>query len=435
VSGSRTRTSRGAIVFLALLLGGCPERTGPTPPSSSLGQQATATPAPSAPAGDPIGAGSAAPAAGDPVPPGAAPSVAAPGSAPDSISAPEGTASSSPDEPTTPRPSGLSATSPWSSREACQRFLATAEATAPANTRAAEPSAGAKSRGARVGTWNIRWYPDGRPGKKAGVPGTDILWLACAIAVLEVDVLAVQEIKTLPRARERTAELLAELDRLTGGRWRAEFDDCPQQATQHVGLLWNETRATLTRLHTEPALNPHGTPCKDSLRPGFVADARFVGGATARIVSVHFKSGAERRSVDLRKKSFTALEDVVKRARRDAPATQLIFAGDFNTMGCSSCSPKIAAEEERASVEAQLASFGLRWLPTEPGCTEYYRDRGHLLDGFVVTEAMAQQAHLPARAEGLCRELACERTPQVGLAPAMRQLSDHCPVVIEFGNE
>lgn len=267
------------------------------------------------------------------------------------------------------------------------------------------------------------------------MPGTDILWLACAIAALDVDVLAVQEIKTLPRARERTAELLAELDRLTGGRWRAEFDDCPQLATQHVGLLWNEARVTLSQLHTEPALNPHGAPCKDSLRPGFVADARFPDGSTARIVSVHFKSGPERRSLELRRTSFAALEDVVKRARRDAPAAQLIFAGDFNTMGCSSCSPKVSAEEELASVQVQLASFGLRWLPTEPRCTEYYRDRGHLLDGFVVTDALAERADLPAQAEGLCRELGCARTPQVGRAPAMRQLSDHCPVVIEFGND
>ena len=49
----------------------------------------------------------------------------------------------------------------------------------------------------RIGTWNVRWFPDGVPGvapERRRNP-TNIEWLACAIAYINVDVLGMQEIK------------------------------------------------------------------------------------------------------------------------------------------------------------------------------------------------------------------------------------------------
>lgn len=330
--------------------------------------------------------------------------------------------------------------SPWHSHAACLRSLRQRRAEAAPAGGGDEPAAeqvGERTarRAARIGTWNVRWYPDGRPGKKAATPGTDIPWLACAIATLDVDVLALQEIKTLPRARQRTTELLAELGRLTGGTWRAAFDDCPQGATQHVGLLWNESRVQMTALRTETTLNPHGEPCKDALRPGFAGLARFADGSRVHVVSVHFKSGGERRSLDLRNTSLDALGRVVAAARAVDPAAEVVFAGDFNTMGCPRCSPKVAAEEERTKAGDRVARDGLRWLPNDPPCTEYYRAAGHLLDGFVVTSELADRVRTPAQADGLCGAWSCRSTPGAGRAAAFRRLSDHCPVVMELFRE
>lgn len=320
---------------------------------------------------------------------------------------------------------GAAPSSPWDSAESCRHAL-TAEL---ARRRAAPRTT------PRIGTWNIRWYPDGKPGKKAATPGTDIAWLACAIAWLDVDVLAVQEVKTLPRAQERTAELLRELEHFTGGPWRAAFDDCPQQATQHVGLLWNTARAELTHQRTEARLNPHGEPCRDSLRPGFVAEVAFRGGPRFQIGSVHFKSGTERRSLELREKSFAALSDVLASARARTPGVEMILAGDFNTMGCSSCSPKISAEEELASVRQRAEKAGFTWIATDPPCTEFYRDRGQLLDGFFVTSGGAHHVKGGARAAGLCGELGCQPGARVTQRAAVQRLSDHCPVVLDLSPE
>lgn len=315
--------------------------------------------------------------------------------------------------------------SPWESRQACLRAL-----------ERERPARGARPReSARLGTWNIRWYPDGRPGKKAPKVGTDIPWLACAIAWIDVDVLAVQEMKTLPRASQRTTELLTELDRLTGGSWRAGFDDCPQGATQHVGMLWNARRAQVSHARTEAALNPHGAPCKDSLRPGYAAEVRFGDGPPFHFVSVHFKSGTERRSLELRERSFAAMPQVLASARSRTPGAEVIFAGDFNTMGCSGCSPNVPAAAELARVRAMAQTAGLLWAGAEPGCTEFFRGRGQILDGFFVTEGLARRSQGPARVSGLCGALGCQPAERVGQLPAARRLSDHCPVVLELAGK
>lgn len=351
--------------------------------------------------------------------------------------APEGVAPKEPapeDATSDEQPADLSADSPWHSYAACLRYLqrrgsAVPEIDGPTTD---EGSHRPQQQGARIGTWNVRWYPDGRPGKKAAQPGTDIGWMACAIATLDVDVLALQEIKTLPRAERSTAELLTELGRLAGGTWRAAFDDCPQTATQHVGFLWNETRVRMTDLRTVPELNPHGQPCKDSLRPGFAGLAHFADGTRVHVVSVHFKSGGERRSLDLRNISLEALGRVAASVRAKDPTAQVVFAGDFNTMGCARCSPKVAAEEELRRATGRVARDGLRWVSNDPPCTEYYRDRAHLLDGFVVTTGLAERLRAPARSSGLCGEWSCRAISGARRVDAFRRLSDHCPVVLEL---
>jgi endonuclease/exonuclease/phosphatase family metal-dependent hydrolase len=251
--------------------------------------------------------------------------------------------------------------------------------------------------------------------------------------VLDVDVLAVQEFKTLPRARERTNELLRELDRLTAGHWQAAFDDCPNEATQHTGLLWNASRATATALRTQGELNPHGEPCKDSLRPGYGAHFRFGGGQSAHVISVHYKSGTERRSHELRKSSFEAMAAATQRAQSLVPGADVIFAGDFNTMGCPKCSPSIAAHEERSSFGELLARAGLAWAAADLDCSEYFRGDGNLLDGFALSRVAQAKLRAPAQVSGYCAVLGCRDDVKKGPTAARDALSDHCPLVLELG--
>jgi hypothetical protein len=62
-----------------------------------------------------------------------------------------------------------------------------------------------------VGTWNVRWFPRGCPSNQACPDqATDIPWLACTIAWMNVDVLALQEILTTPDAEFSLNALRAE---------------------------------------------------------------------------------------------------------------------------------------------------------------------------------------------------------------------------------
>ena len=101
----------------------------------------------------------------------------------------------------------------------------------------------------RAGTWNIRWFPRGCPSNQA-CPDltTDIPWLACTIAWMNVDLLAIQEMLATPDAEFSLNSLRAELERLTGGSWQVDLHACGSPSTQHVGFLWKGARVALLQL-------------------------------------------------------------------------------------------------------------------------------------------------------------------------------------------
>ncbi|MEO1173131.1 MAG: hypothetical protein AAFX94_13935, partial [Myxococcota bacterium] len=47
----------------------------------------------------------------------------------------------------------------------------------------------------RIAVWNVRWFPDGSIDGVSRAGGTDLDWLACGMAWLNADVIAVQEFK------------------------------------------------------------------------------------------------------------------------------------------------------------------------------------------------------------------------------------------------
>ena len=312
--------------------------------------------------------------------------------------------------------------SPFYSRAACEAHLALHEPRQ-------------RPRGPRIGTWNVRWFPYGTSRQKGEQPGTDIAWLACAIATLDVDVLAVQEFVQDPGGQRALSELTAQLDRWTGGRHRAAFDDCPGHGFQHVGFIYDESRVELRGARSLRALNPGRGACDRGLRPGIGAYARFGAGPDLHLVGVHLDSGQEPRDFGHRQQFAAAIARVkgeLSRAERD---TDLLVLGDFNSMGCSACTPQVSAAAELAALGAQLEEQALARLPlpAERACTHYYRGDTAALDHVVAAHAMDE---LPADARievhGPCAELGCERIARSASFAAFDRLSDHCPLVVEL---
>jgi len=309
----------------------------------------------------------------------------------------------------------------WSGRAACLSELA-------ARPREREPGV------VRFMSFNLRWFPDGIPGKRAGDHATDIEWLACALAASQVDAVLLQEIKTTERARRELAALAAALNRHTGGNFEARLDPCPIETSQHVGVLYDASRARASHFQVYPGLNPHGDPCKDQLRPGFGGYFEFPGGLDLHVISVHFKSGENRRDHELRLRSLAGLGGALAQATNARFDDDIVVGGDLNTMGCAHCSPAISAAQEIELFRTRLAEGPSSWtlVGTEPSCSEYHAGAGVLLDHFVVSPSLVRTAQPESQVAGYCADLGCGSFASRNPPAAYRSLSDHCPVVLEL---
>jgi endonuclease/exonuclease/phosphatase family metal-dependent hydrolase len=278
---------------------------------------------------------------------------------------------------------------------------------------------------ARLASWNLRWFPDGKPGNRAGGSGVDLGWLACTLWWLDADVIAVQEVKQTPEAERALAQLLGELNRLAGARYVSRLDDCGGKVQQHVGLIWNEARVSGSSVRTIAELNPHGDPCRDQLRPGLAARLRFSGGLDLTAVSAHFKSMSDERAYRLRARSFSALSGVARDELSQTGDGDLLLLGDLNTAGCDACTPAISPEAEQELWRRQLAEAGLRLVPADAAGSERHQGRLTLLDHAVATATMRElQSDARTQVVGPCAAAGRRSTA----------LSDHCPIVLDLND-
>jgi predicted extracellular nuclease len=283
---------------------------------------------------------------------------------------------------------------------------------------------------ARFASWNLHWFPDGKPGSRG--PGADLGWLACTLWWLDADVVAVQEVKQTPRAEAALASLLAELSRISGGRYRARLDDCGNRVPQHVGLIWNEARVQATELATLAALNPSGEACSNQWRPGLSARLRFPGGLDLLTISGHFKSMSDDRSLQLRRASFAALPAVLRQNEASSRDPDLLLLGDLNTMGCRTCSPPVTAQQEIAAVERGLQKVGLRLVPADASGTHFHDGQPALLDHAVAAQRMRElDPQALSHVVGACAA-AAPPSARRGAKRARQRLSDHCPIVLDL---
>ncbi len=282
----------------------------------------------------------------------------------------------------------------------------------------------------RVATWNIEWFPD----------HTDVTWLACAIAWMNLDLLGVVEIRDGERARAQMEALLAELGRLTGAPWHVDLQRCGARSSQHVGFLWNAARLRLLAADDAWPFNARARgpeePCAGWLRPGRHGYFAPADGARAgfHAIVVHLKSGATEAAAAERAQALGRLAQATASLGPDGARALLL--GDFNTMGDGS---RGSAEAEVRGL-ARLASasaLGLREGTMAPACTEYYRGKGGRLDDVLASRAMGALTPDGARVSGYCAVAGC-----APISPwrarerpaAYESLSDHCPVVVEIGD-
>lgn len=305
------------------------------------------------------------------------------------------------------------ASSPWTSAEACEALAPIAQSTS--------------LRAPRIATWNILYFPDASEDNSG--PGTDLRWLACAIAGLDVDLIVVQEFKATDEARDRARELIALLNARTGGDWRLELARCEPRAVQHPGFLYDNHRVTGRAFRDIPALN--GEPeCNNRASPGFAGYFSVPGGPDFHLIAVHMEAYKDRSAREDRVATVARMGEVAAEASALIPDVDFIFAGDFNTTGCDGCQPKLSSQEELALFTQQVAELApaMRVVPSSQSCSKV--GNGGLLDHFVVGSAMGELAgDAVAEVAGICAETQCSRLREWH-EEANERLSDHCPVTL-----
>ena len=105
----------------------------------------------------------------------------------------------------------------------------------------------------QVATWNIRRFPLGQLPNRAQKPNprTDRSWLACSIAWMNVDVLAVQE-NLSKKSKSGWKEVRGLLEGMTGISWRWMSQQCGNLTN---GFLWNTKRVKLQQIKSLKAFN------------------------------------------------------------------------------------------------------------------------------------------------------------------------------------
>jgi endonuclease/exonuclease/phosphatase family metal-dependent hydrolase len=263
----------------------------------------------------------------------------------------------------------------------------------------------------RLVTWNIRWFPQGTMYGNNQDKYTDQAWLSCALAWLDADIIAVQEILDHTTARQAMENVLDGLQGYNGGNWEIDLQQCGSGNAQHVGFIYNADRVELAGnkdmwQFNGKASGSQDSPCKGNLRPGRYAyvKSKSTNGFDFHLIVVHTDSAVEQRDLNNRNRVLDRLDDVS--AALLSTDRDIVIIGDYNTMGTGT----ITASTELSAFSAKVGNEtpGFTDVPVEPRCTEYYR--GNLTAG-QRRRLMHEKSRTRPKSSvaTICRSLAIER--------------------------
>lgn len=288
----------------------------------------------------------------------------------------------------------------------------------------------------RIATWNLRWFPVGQSSEHPEdfAEPTDLDWLTCVIRWMQVDILAVQEILATPEATQALHTLTNNLTNQTGHSWKWYRQPCGRQDDHHIGLLWDDSRVSLTHFDSLWQFNSkaenEGNPCTYGLRPGQYTrvQSRTANGVDFHLITLHLKSGPTVFDVEERHKALNRIDQALQPylpKDRD-----VVILGDFNTMGAGDWHSR-AYEIKNLRRHLEKENPGFTDIEPRPQCSHYFRGRGGWLDHILASHDMKEITDKFTSVTGYCAVAGCQRIR--GDYPlAYRHLSDHCPVVVEI---
>jgi len=246
----------------------------------------------------------------------------------------------------------------------------------------------------RIATFNIEDFPKG----EAQIAGA-----FAEIVAVGAPVIALQEI-TDPEVFEREAKA-----RL-GDRWRFVYEEAIPDH-HRMGVLYDGMayRHIATRVHD-------GTRLAGRRHKGVLEVELARGNQHVRVLVVHLAASSEQQPV--RHQQHAALQQIVAQVVRSG--AQVVVLGDFNATD---------DDRDRADLAALASATGMTWATEDLACSAFWRRSDGCprsrLDHVLSTEAARE-----VRNAGACAVDGCEWQDRCPLYA--EQVSDHCPVVVDF---
>lgn len=255
-----------------------------------------------------------------------------------------------------------------------------------------------------LGTFNIRMFLDERtdPGAVAG-----------ALAELDADALAVQEIRDL----DAFAAVLRDASARTGRDYAMAMnpycDRDPATRMLNIGAVYDRSRLELVAQRPFSA----GACARD--QPQGMLTVLRRDGHTFALASLHMTAGGTPAAHASRRAQWAWLIEALPRWQR-AFGVPVVLAGDFNSTGY------LEPSDERAFIDRER--HGLHLATRDLACSMYWepapgRFEVSLLDHMIATDGLALTG---AETLGMCASLQC--APQREAPADYHAVSDHCPV-------
>jgi len=317
----------------------------------------------------------------------------------------------------------------WTSAETCEQVVNAGQRMAPQHPDVL-----------RLATWNLRSFPEGgqeRPtGLGADIQPTNLRWLACVLTWMNVDIVALQGLRTTPAAWDAWEMITDGLHAFTGDFWLLNTQVCSGVEAQQIGFLRNISRVGLLRTQALWSLEGRGevTPsklCADKETSGLYTFLKGVKreGVDFHLISLYLE---DRQGFQDREQHQTVLSRlggaIVPLLEHD---DDIVVLGTFDTLGQDG-SATVVEKPETVHHLVKNELPGLTLIDTKPACTAYADGKAVHLDHVLVRQGMAEAPKVEARVTGICALQACEDMDV--LPPAYRFLSAHCPVVYAISN-
>jgi endonuclease/exonuclease/phosphatase family metal-dependent hydrolase len=276
-----------------------------------------------------------------------------------------------------------------------------------------------KGHGLRVVTWNLRNF-------EGEASDHDLDLLRTRIESLDPDVLAVQEI--------RDPEAFTRVVTDWGPHWKTALSKGGGKGHQRLGIVYDARRVELRgapREHRSMTLGGRVRPAHSTYLRAREDGLDF------HLVVVHLK--ARPSGYEMRREQWGLLGAVLRelepRADRD-----VIVLGDFNTTGPENGLP----DSELVALDEALGASDLRRVDNPQRCSAYWdgarRDAWKEPSMLDLVFVRGFENSLPAQAQltpgAHCAAHSCEvfRSTKSYPDPDFGGISDHCPMVLDFGS-